>query len=678
EAAGGEWRSATGATTWRTETGIVVGTLGYMSPEQATATPQLDGRSDQYALACVIYEMLSGETPFQGASLQLMVSKLLTLPPPSVRVVRDTVPGLMDQALQRALSRTPADRFRTCREFVDALGARPTWWHRVADVASTRLARRAAVAVAVLAGGYFAWRVVAGTGDVVLDPSRIVVFPLAATDPDLNTEGVGWNVALAISSALEHAEPLRVVDGWSRLTDSLRADPRRVRSTTALEISRDRRAGHYLDGAIRSGGDTIAVTLALHDVRGDSIVAQETVSGPRAGSRFEALGLQALTLLLPKWLEPGRRVDLSPFTERRLGAIALSIEGDRRYRQSRFAEALAFYRRAVEEDSLLAFAAVKGAQAGTWTDEDQQAAPLVALALAHDSLLPPRHRLYARGLDHYLAGRADSAVARFREALDLDPDWSEARMALGEVYYHLMPSIAGLDTLAERQFRAAQASDTTFSPPMYHLAQLTLRRGEIAEAERHWRRLDRLGADTVLARQLSVMVRCVRDGPRAVDWAAEALRSSTMLWRVGKDLSPGALQVECAKAAFRAVFLSNAPEGHRYTALLGLQGLLLAQGRFGEAAKLLDSALASGFPSVYAIYVMDSFVDTRFVQRAREAERIARAGAGDLYERARPENRLQLAAWLARFGDRERAARVVGALAAAGGSDRAATLGRVL
>jgi len=666
-AAGGEWQDVSGTTVWRTEKGVAIGTLGYMSLEQATAAPQIDGRSDQYSLACVVYEMLAGqgEVPFPGTTLQVVVGKMVGLPPPSVRVVRESVPGLMDDALRRALAKAPADRFRTCAQFVEALHSVPTWYQQGRDWMRTRATQRTAVGVAVL-GALFAWWQYVNRVDVnaTLDPNRVVVFPLAATEPDLNAAGVGWNVALAIGSALEHAQPLKSVDGWSRLSDSVRANPIGLTPELALHVSRDRRAAYYLSGAIRALDDSIAVTLVLHDVRGDSVIGQETVTGLGSTSMLETLGLDALTLLLPKWLDPARQVDLTPFTARRPGAIALFIEGDRRYRQSQFAAALGFYRRAVEEDSMLAFAAVKGAQAGTWTNDYDQAAPLVTLALAHDSFLPPRHRAFTRGLGDYLAGRADSALGRFRDALRMDPGWSEALMALGEVYYHLLPAVGGLDSLAELQFRAAYAADTMFSPPLYHLAQAALRRGETDRADTLIRRLDRMDPDTTIGRQLSMMLRCVRDGPAAVDWDAVVAQDPTVAWGAAHDLAPAAAYPQCAIPGLRALFFSQAPRGHRWVGLMGLQGLLLAQGRFDEAAAVLDSGLAAGFPGVYSLYVFDTFVDERFDSRAREAERVAREAAGELYERAQPANRWLLAVWHARFGDVGKAERLADALRA--------------
>ncbi|MEO7987431.1 MAG: hypothetical protein ABI766_12940 [Gemmatimonadales bacterium] len=103
-----------------TETGLSLGTPAYMSPEQASAEPRLDGRTDQYSLACVVYEMLAGEPPYTGPTAQAIVAKRLRGPVPRLGTVRE-VPAAVDAAVTRALARAPADRYQTVSQFADAL-----------------------------------------------------------------------------------------------------------------------------------------------------------------------------------------------------------------------------------------------------------------------------------------------------------------------------------------------------------------------------------------------------------------------------------------------------------------------------------------------------------------------------------------------------------------------------
>ena len=104
-----------------TQTGLSLGTPQYMSPEQAMGERQIDGRADVYAAGAVLYEMLTGEPPFSGATVQAIVAKVMTERPTSARTVRDTVPPNVDAAMLRSLAKLPADRFATAGQFADAL-----------------------------------------------------------------------------------------------------------------------------------------------------------------------------------------------------------------------------------------------------------------------------------------------------------------------------------------------------------------------------------------------------------------------------------------------------------------------------------------------------------------------------------------------------------------------------
>jgi len=104
-----------------TETGLSLGTPNYMSPEQATGDRVVDGRTDIYSLACVTYEMLTGDPPHTGSTAQAVIAKILTEPASPVSSARPATPPHVVAALHQALAKLPADRFHTAAEFAQAL-----------------------------------------------------------------------------------------------------------------------------------------------------------------------------------------------------------------------------------------------------------------------------------------------------------------------------------------------------------------------------------------------------------------------------------------------------------------------------------------------------------------------------------------------------------------------------
>src|SRR5947199_6519502 len=104
-----------------TETGISLGTPQYMSPEQATGDRAIDARSDIYSLAAVLYEMLAGEPPHTGPTIQSVIAKVLTDRPRPLRALPHAVPPPVESAVQKALAKVPADRLASSAQFADAL-----------------------------------------------------------------------------------------------------------------------------------------------------------------------------------------------------------------------------------------------------------------------------------------------------------------------------------------------------------------------------------------------------------------------------------------------------------------------------------------------------------------------------------------------------------------------------
>ena len=112
------------SSTLHTDVGMLVGTLAYMSPEQASGDREIDGRADIYSLACVLFETLAAEPPFTSRAAHMIIAaKLSGVTPRSVRDLRPDVPAPLDAAIAKALARNPQDRFRSARAFGAALAA---------------------------------------------------------------------------------------------------------------------------------------------------------------------------------------------------------------------------------------------------------------------------------------------------------------------------------------------------------------------------------------------------------------------------------------------------------------------------------------------------------------------------------------------------------------------------
>jgi len=157
-----------------TSTGLVRGTPAYMSPEQAGGGRDYDGRSDQFSLACVLYEMLAGMPAFMGPTPEAIIAQRFQHAPRKLNVYRPSVSPALESVIQRALSLTPADRFATLAAFSAALrdATRQSTVESKAPSGSTSAAALAHDGSGGTAGPSWAWRGI-GIGALVLGAAVI-------------------------------------------------------------------------------------------------------------------------------------------------------------------------------------------------------------------------------------------------------------------------------------------------------------------------------------------------------------------------------------------------------------------------------------------------------------------------------------------------------------------------
>ncbi len=226
-----------------TETGMSLGTPHYMSPEQALGDRTIDARTDVYALGCVLYEMLAGEPPFTGPSAQAIVAKVMNTTPAPVTATRPTVPAFVDAAIQRALSKLPADRFRSAADFASALqaGAASTATtgntSAVPPTPTLGAARPRSVAATVVpwlvALGAIGWAAVTSLkgSATVTGPVTAAILPLEIRKPtDIPPNEIGPAIALAPDGSYlvyvgADPETPGMTALWKRPLDRLEASP---------------------------------------------------------------------------------------------------------------------------------------------------------------------------------------------------------------------------------------------------------------------------------------------------------------------------------------------------------------------------------------------------------------------------------------------------------------------
>jgi eukaryotic-like serine/threonine-protein kinase len=261
------------------QSGLAVGTPTYMSPEQAGGTPHLDPRSDEYSLGCVVYEMLTGEPPHTGPTVQAILARQQTEPPRSMRVVRPGIPEDVERAVLTALAKAPADRFATVSQFAHALAGHITTGHLAPSHPGGRRGRLALGLLLLVAGGSAVW--LAGR----LGPGSAA---------DQRPEAAPTSVAVLYFEDAGGTNALRpVADGLTEdLIDALGQVPAlRVISPNGVRPYRDRlappdsigralRVGTLVGGRVERSGDVLRLTVRIIDAPSGLQLQSRTLEYP--------------------------------------------------------------------------------------------------------------------------------------------------------------------------------------------------------------------------------------------------------------------------------------------------------------------------------------------------------------------------------------------------------------
>ncbi len=415
-----------------TETGLSLGTPAYMSPEQVSGDHDIDGRSDIYSLACVLYEMLAGDPPFTGATPQVVLARHVTDPAPPITTARSSVPAAVAAAIAKALGKARADRFESVQAFWEALRAEP----RKAEP----------------------------------DLKSIAVLPFANLSPDRENEYFSDGMTEEIINALAHLEDLHVASrsssfAFKGLSPDIAAMGAKLKVATVLE------------GSVRRSGDRLRITAQLINVSDGYHLWSERydrrmedvfdIQDEIAQAIVQALKVRLLGVDKSQLVKRGTR-DLEAYHLYLKGRLFWLQRGDR------FNECIPYFEQAIEKDpdyaqphAGLADAYCVLAFYGLVPSRDARIKAHAAAerAVALDDGLAEAH--YSLGMyKFYFGWDLEAATSEFRRASELDP-----RMAVAHAW--LSNALAILGRVDESAAEAERAQELEPVSPIIHAAAAT-------------------------------------------------------------------------------------------------------------------------------------------------------------------------------------------------------------
>jgi len=408
-----------------TQTGMMIGTPAYVSPEQAAGEINLDGRSDQYSLGCVIYEMLSGERAFSGPTAQAVMAKRFTETVKPLRSVRSAIPESVERAVSKAMTTDVEGRYKTSAQFAQALAS----GNAETPTDTQTLPQQ-----------------------IVASAKSVAVLPFSNMSTDAENEYFADGMAEEIINALSKIQSLRVAS--RTVSFALKG-----KNEDLAEVGKKLRVSTVLDGSVRRMGNRLRITAQLVNVADgyqlwserydremeDVFAIQDDIS-------------QAIVKALRVILTEGEKKQIEKARAVNVQAYDYYLRGRQYFHQLRrksLEYAKQMFNKAIEIDPeyARAYAGVADCYSQLYTYFDAR---------------------------EFNLRQADIASIK---ALELEPELAEAHVARG-----LAVSMLKKYEEAEREFETAMKLDPKLFDAVYWYARARLSQGNYAEAARLFER----------------------------------------------------------------------------------------------------------------------------------------------------------------------------------------------
>lgn len=488
-----------------TGTGMSLGTPAYMSPEQAAGEREIDGRSDLYSLGCVLYEMLAGQPPFTGPTVESVIHQHLVVEPRSIGQLRPAVSAEVAAALARALAKTPADRFNPVGQFAQALmtlEAKPAaeTRGRVRALVGTmpRWSVAGAVGLAALVASVVLLRTRTAQDSAPIPDagSTIAFMPFTPVGGDTALIRLGRELVITLSATLDGVGGIRTTDAMTVLAQTARgnAPPPAVEQAIALGRRLNARSVGY--GSLVHVPEGVRLEFGLFPTRGGNPLARVTVVG--AANDIAALSdSAALALLRQIWRgDSAPTPSLGAITTRSIPALRAFLDGERAIAENKFFEAADAFAEAFKADSTFWFAYWRYGYAKSWHGSPVDSAIYEAY-WGHRAQFPERDRLLIEARER--STTLSVQLARLRAVTERFPDYWPAWLQYMDYLVHGGGYVGTTYSDSRTALEHLVALNPDLIPAWVHLTWIAVYQRDSAAVGRALRELRRLRYDSISA-----------------------------------------------------------------------------------------------------------------------------------------------------------------------------------